>query len=111
MSKSFAALTAVMLGAKAGDVKHNFEIRIRKSKGVNKCPTDSGNWDNSRNQANSYPVHPRQDRFDRSDPRSFPPPEVDVLVETERGQTYPARFIQKSTDFSLQYALWGNQGG
>jgi len=49
-------------------------------------------------------------RFDRSDPRSFPPPEVDVLVETERGQTYPARFIQKSTDFSLQYALWGNQG-
>src|SRR5271170_8026783 len=61
MSKSFAALIVVMLGAKAGDVKHNFEIRIRKSKGVNKCPTDSGNWDNSRNQANSYPVHPRQD--------------------------------------------------
>jgi hypothetical protein len=49
-------------------------------------------------------------RFDRSDPKSFPPADVDVIVETENGQTFPARFIQKSTDFSLRYALWGNQG-
>ena len=34
-------------------------------------------------------------RFDRSDPRSFPPPDVEVVVETERGQTFSARFIQK----------------
>jgi hypothetical protein len=50
-------------------------------------------------------------RFDRHDPTSFPPPDIDVIVETEHGQTFPARFIQKSTDFSLRYALWGNQGG
>ena len=49
-------------------------------------------------------------RFDRNDPKSFPPSDVDLVVETERGQTYPAKFIQKSADFSLQYALWGNQG-
>ncbi len=49
-------------------------------------------------------------RFDRNDPKSFPPQDVDVVVETERGQTYPARFVQKSTEFSLRYALWGNQG-
>ena len=49
-------------------------------------------------------------RFDRSDPKSFPPPDVEVVVETERGQTFSARFIQKTTDFSLRYALWGNQG-
>ena len=36
MSKSFVALIAVMLGAKARDVKHKFEIRIRESKSVNK---------------------------------------------------------------------------
>jgi len=48
--------------------------------------------------------------FDRSDPKSFPPSDVDVVVETERGQTYPARFIRETTDFSLQYSLWGNQG-
>jgi hypothetical protein len=49
-------------------------------------------------------------RFDRDDPRSFPPPDVDLVVETERGQTYPARFVQESTEFSLRYSLWGNQG-
>jgi hypothetical protein len=49
-------------------------------------------------------------RFDRRDPTTFPPPDVDITVETERGQIFPARFIQKSTDFSLQYSLWGNQG-
>jgi hypothetical protein len=49
--------------------------------------------------------------FDRHDPTSFPPPDLDVIVETESGQTFPARFIQKKTDFSLRYALWGNQGG
>lgn len=49
-------------------------------------------------------------RFDRGDPKSFPPPDVEVLVETECGQTFSARFIQKTTDFSLRYALWGNQG-
>jgi hypothetical protein len=48
--------------------------------------------------------------FDRSDAKSFPPPDAEVLVETESGQTFIAKFIQKSTDFSLRYALWGNQG-
>jgi hypothetical protein len=46
--------------------------------------------------------------FDRSDPESFPPPDVEVIVETESDQTFIATFIQKSTDFSLRYALWGN---
>jgi hypothetical protein len=49
-------------------------------------------------------------RFDRSDSKSFPPPDAEVVVETESGQTFIAKFILKSTDFSLQYALWGNQG-
>jgi len=49
-------------------------------------------------------------RFDRNDPGSFPPPDVEVVVETERGQTFTATFIPKSHDFSLRYALWGNQG-
>jgi hypothetical protein len=49
-------------------------------------------------------------RFDRTDPDSFPAPDAEVVVETERGQTFSARFIQKSIDFSLRYALWGNQG-
>jgi len=48
--------------------------------------------------------------FDRSDPKTFPPPDAEVVVETESGQTFEARFIEKSTDFSLRYALWGNQG-
>jgi hypothetical protein len=48
--------------------------------------------------------------FDRTDPKSFPAPDAEVVVETERGQSFSARFIQKSVDFSLRYALWGNQG-
>jgi hypothetical protein len=36
-------------------------------------------------------------RFDRSDHESFPPPAVEVVVETERGQTFPATFIQNGT--------------
>lgn len=49
-------------------------------------------------------------RFDRRDPKSFPAQDRDLVVETERGQTFSARFIAKSCDFSLKWALWGNQG-
>ncbi len=48
--------------------------------------------------------------FDRSDPNTFPLPDTEVIVETGRGQIFAARFILKNTDFSLRYALWGNQG-
>ena len=48
--------------------------------------------------------------FDRTDPETFPASDAEVVVETERGQTFSAKFIQKSIDFSLRYALWGNQG-
>jgi hypothetical protein len=49
-------------------------------------------------------------KFDRNDPASFPPQDQDLIVETESGHTYPARFVAKNRDFSLKWSLWGNQG-
>lgn len=48
--------------------------------------------------------------FDRTNPESFPSEDRDLIVQTARGQTFPARFIPKICDFSLKWSLWGNQG-
>ena len=48
--------------------------------------------------------------FHQQDPRTFPIDNADVEVETQSGQIFPARFNQKTADFSLFYVLWGKQG-
>jgi hypothetical protein len=49
-------------------------------------------------------------KFDRNDPKSFPPGDCDLVVQTENGRSFSARFVAKSLHFSLKWSLWGNQG-
>ena len=48
--------------------------------------------------------------FDKAREETFPPDGAYVLVETESGNRFNARFSREGESFSLYYSLWGTQG-
>ena len=48
--------------------------------------------------------------FNKAKQETFPVDGAWVLVETESGQTFSARFNARAEDFALFLSLWGTQG-